>query len=148
TFTGAISSGTGRSSATPATTRAAARRRRRSGCRASPMSSRKRSAKPRRSAPKPLLFVNAAQIVCGSGRVGPRRGTEMNALDVRTDVAVLVSDDTIREVGAQRDLRRRHRAVKTIDCERGVLMPALVDSHTHAVFGAPRATEHERRAAG
>ena len=80
--------------------------------------------------------------------MGPRRGTEMNALDVRTDVAVLVSDDTIREVGAQRDLRRRHRGVKTIDCERGVLMPALVDSHTHAVFGAPRATEHEMRAAG
>jgi imidazolonepropionase len=27
-------------------------------------------------------------------------------------------------------------------------MPALVDSHTHAVFGAPRSAEHEMRAAG
>jgi imidazolonepropionase len=27
-------------------------------------------------------------------------------------------------------------------------MPALVDSHTHAVFGSPRAAEHEMRAAG
>ena len=35
-----------------------------------------------------------------------------------------------------------------VDCGGGVLMPGLVDSHTHAIFGKPRADEQELRAAG
>ena len=40
------------------------------------------------------------------------------------------------------------RAARQVDCGGGVLMPGLVDSHTHAIFGRPRAEEQEMRAAG
>jgi imidazolonepropionase len=95
-----------------------------------------------------LLFVNAAQVVTCAGKPGARRGDELKALEVLTDTAVLTRGDRIAAVGPRRVLQRRHRGAARVDCEGGVLMPALVDSHTHAVFGAPRASEHEMRAAG
>lgn len=72
----------------------------------------------------------------------------MRDIAVLRDSAVAISDGRIAAVGRERDLRARHPRAARVDCKRGVLMPALVDSHTHAVFGAPRAAEHEMRAAG
>ena len=72
----------------------------------------------------------------------------MQDIGVLRDSAVAISDGRIAAVGRERDLRARHPRAARVDCKRGVLMPALVDSHTHAVFGAPRAAEHEMRAAG
>lgn len=72
----------------------------------------------------------------------------MNELEVLQDAAVATRGDAIVEVGSRRALERRFRNARRVDCERGVLMPALIDSHTHAVFGAPRSAEHEMRAAG
>ena len=72
----------------------------------------------------------------------------MSDLQVRENVAVVVREDRILAVGAAEDLRANHRDAQEVDCQQGVLMPALVDSHTHAIFGAPRAAEHEMRASG
>ena len=72
----------------------------------------------------------------------------MSELGCLGDAAVVVRDGRIEEVGPQRELRARYPRATPVDCARGVLMPALVDSHTHAIFGAPRAAEHEMRAAG
>lgn len=113
------------------------------------MSLRKRVVGARRRV-REQLFVNAAQVVTSpppeAGRA--RRGAEMNVLRVLQDAAVAIRGDVIVAIGPRRELVSRFRAAKRIDCGGGVLMPALVDSHTHAVFGAPRAAEHELRAAG
>lgn len=95
-----------------------------------------------------LIFINARQVVTCAGPPRARRGTEMNALEVLEDAAVVTRGEVIAEVGPRRQLERRHTAAHRVDCGGGVLMPALIDSHTHAVFGAPRAAEHEMRAAG
>lgn len=113
------------------------------------MSSRKRAPRSRRAtAGAEQLFVNAAAIVTCAGPARARRGSEMNELEVLQDAAVATRGDAIVEVGSRRALERRFRNARRVDCERGVLMPALIDSHTHAVFGAPRSAEHEMRAAG
>src|SRR6185312_6948054 len=44
--------------------------------------------------------------------------------------------------------RERFAGAEEIDCRDGVLMPGLVDSHTHGIFGRPRYEEQEMRAAG
>lgn len=111
-------------------------------------SPRKRSRPSGARRPAERLFVNASQVVTCAGAAGPRRGADMGVLEVLADGAVLVRGGEIAEVGARRELQRRHRLAKRVDCGGGVLMPALVDSHTHAVFGAPRFAEHELRAAG
>jgi imidazolonepropionase len=72
----------------------------------------------------------------------------MRELGIVRDAAVAVVDGRITAVGPERGLRSRYRRAIRVDCEGRLLMPALVDSHTHAVFGAPRFAEHEMRAAG
>ena len=72
----------------------------------------------------------------------------MREMQVLDGGAVLVRDGKIAAVGAEADVVRQAGTASRVDCARGVLTPALVDAHTHAVFGAPRAAEHEMRAAG
>lgn len=63
------------------------------------------------------------------------------------DGAVLVDGGRITAVGSYTELRDAH-AGAVVEEVRGVLFPGLVDCHTHAVFGAPRLDDHERRALG
>lgn len=95
-----------------------------------------------------LLFVNAAQVVTCAGPARARGGSAMGQLDVLRNAGVAVQGDRIAAVGPRQDLEERFPRAERVDCRQGVLTPALVDSHTHAVFGAPRAHEHEMRAAG
>ena len=63
-------------------------------------------------------------------------------------VAVHVRGDTIAAVANESELRAAVPDALLVDCERGVLMPGFVDSHTHAVFGRARYEEQELRASG
>ena len=95
-----------------------------------------------------LLFLNASQVVTCAGPGRARRGREMQDAGVLTDAAVAVADGRIVDVGQREDLESRYARFTPVDCRGGVLMPGLVDSHTHAIFGRPRADEQEMRAAG
>lgn len=95
-----------------------------------------------------LIFVNASQVVTCAGPPRARRGAEMSDAGVRTNVAVAVADDRIAAVEPLSELRDRFRNAREIDCEQRVLMPGLVDSHTHGIFGRARYDEQEMRAAG
>jgi imidazolonepropionase len=116
------------------------------------MSSPRKPARTKRTvAPKrdhALLFVNAEQVVTCAGPARARRGPEMKDLAIETKLAVAVQGGTIAALGPRADLKKQFKGAVEVDCKRGILTPALVDSHTHAVFGAPRAAEHEMRAAG
>jgi imidazolonepropionase len=110
--------------------------------------SRETVARPSLSSRDQTLFVNASQVVTCEGPGRARRGAEMSDARVRTDVAVAVDADRIVAVDALSLLRERYPAAREFDCERHLLMPGLVDSHTHAIFGRPRFEEQEQRAAG
>jgi imidazolonepropionase len=94
------------------------------------------------------LFVNASQVVTCNGPPRARRGAEMRDATVLTDAAVAIERDKIVAVGELAMLERAYPGAARIDCARGVLTPGLVDSHTHAIFGRPRADEQEMRASG
>lgn len=94
------------------------------------------------------IFVNAAQVVTCAGPPRARRGTEMSKLETLPNGAVVTSGEQIVAVGNERDIRRANPRAGEIDCRGGVLMPGLVDSHTHAVFGRARADEQGLRASG
>jgi imidazolonepropionase len=111
------------------------------------MSLRKRRSRPVSSAP-PLVFVGARQVVTCAGAPRGRRGADMGDIGVLENAAVATRGDVILEVGPQRGMQKRYPRARVVECAGGVLMPALVDSHTHAVFGAPRFAEHELRASG
>lgn len=97
---------------------------------------------------EPLLFINASQVVTCAGPARARRGAEMNDAGIRTGVAVVVKNGQTVAIDTPQSLRDRFPAAREIDCGQRVLMPGLVDSHTHGIFGRPRFEEQEMRAAG
>lgn len=96
----------------------------------------------------PLLFDNASQVVTCAGPARARRGAEMHRMEVRTGAAVVTHGERIVAVGPRDALRAAHPRAEIVDCGGRVLMPGLVDSHTHGIFGKPRHEEQEQRAAG
>ncbi|HEX9580550.1 MAG TPA: imidazolonepropionase [Gemmatimonadales bacterium] len=72
----------------------------------------------------------------------------MAALDVLEGAAVLMGDDgRIAAVGTYRDVQAAGPSAEVVEVQ-GTLCPGFVDCHTHAIFGAPRLADHERRARG
>ena len=72
----------------------------------------------------------------------------MRDAGILNGAAVAVSDGRIVDVGPREALEPRYADFTPVDCQGRVLMPGLIDSHTHAIFGRPRADEQELRAAG
>jgi imidazolonepropionase len=93
-------------------------------------------------------------VVTCRGPARARRGGELAELEVLSDAAVLIEGGRIAWVGPRSDardlhaaLRRPPSAVDVVEVD-GVLLPGFVDCHTHAIFGAPRLDDHQRRALG
>ena len=97
----------------------------------------------------PLIFANASQVVtCAGARARAAwRGDERCRHSNRRGCGRRRRQGCGASTSLQ-TLRERFPAAREIDCRQGVLMPGLVDSHTHGVFGRPRYEEQEMRAAG
>ena len=94
------------------------------------------------------LLLGASQVVTCRGPARARRGNEMAELDVINEGAIAIGDDgNILDVGRSSDMRAAFPSAEIEEVD-GVLFPGFVDCHTHAVFGAPRVEDHERRARG
>lgn len=95
------------------------------------------------------IFRGARQIVTCAGPPRARRGAAMSEIGLLGGgQAVAVTGERIAAVGPFDALAASHPGATVVECDGGVLMPGLVDSHTHAVFGRTRADEQEQRAAG
>lgn len=77
------------------------------------------------------------------GSKGPRRGAALGEIGIIPDGAVLVRDGIIQEVGPTRRLENltAARGAIEIDATGKVVMPGLVDCHTHLMFPLPQAGE-------
>jgi len=64
------------------------------------------------------------------------------------DAALVWQGETIRWVGARADLPSEFEAAERIDAGGGLVIPGLVDCHTHLAFGGWRAEEFEQRIRG
>ncbi len=62
--------------------------------------------------------------------------------------AVVVNDQKILWVGKDSELPESFQKIKTIDLSGKVMLPEIVDSHTHLIFGGDRATEYSMRLNG
>lgn len=92
-----------------------------------------------------LVLVNAGQLVTVAGSSdAPRRGSDLAAIGVIEDGAVAVRDGYITSVGTTREVMgqvERHKSTKILDAGRRVVLPGLVDPHTHLVFAGSREDE-------
>jgi imidazolonepropionase len=65
-----------------------------------------------------------------------------------SDAALVWQGETIRWVGPRAELPSEFRAAEPIDAGGGLVIPGLVDCHTHLAFGGWRAEEFEQRIRG
>src|SRR5438270_13958400 len=101
----------------------------------------------------PLLLDNIGQVVRlhtgWDDNKGLRRGAAMRDLGIVTDAAVLCVDGKIAACGKRQEVRRELPAdFDEYDANGGVVLPGLVDSHTHPVFAQPRLVDFEKRIEG
>jgi len=104
---------------------------------------------------KPLLLVNIGQLLTlRSAADGPRRGASLSKLGIIPDAAVLCLGGKIVSAGTTKDalrdpwLTKNRKKIVEIDCSGRVVLPGLVDSHTHPVFMQPRLVDFEKRISG
>jgi imidazolonepropionase len=101
-----------------------------------------------------LLLANIGQLVTLRGEAGPRRGHALREIGLIEDASVLCGGGKIIAAGAQNDmlshpwLKTNKRKVREIDCRGNVVLPGLIDSHTHPVFTEPRFLDFEKRISG
>ncbi len=103
---------------------------------------------------QPLLLIHIHQLLTLLGGKGPRRGHELSELGILEDAAVLCAGGKIVSVGtmeeAARDpwIKKNKKKIEELDCGGKVVLPGLVDSHTHLIFAGPRLVDFEKRIAG
>ncbi len=78
----------------------------------------------------------------------------MNDVGLLEDAAVLCGGGKIIAVGSEREmlrnpwLKKNRKKVQEFDCQGKVVLPGLIDCHTHPVFANPRLVDFEKRIAG
>ncbi|MEK7790266.1 MAG: imidazolonepropionase [Deltaproteobacteria bacterium] len=94
-----------------------------------------------------ILIRNSRQIVTFAG-VAKKKGVRPNKedLSVIEDGAILIEGEKIVWVGKEKDAPKTFE--KEIDAERMVILPGLVDAHTHLVFSGSRHEEFSLRCEG
>ncbi|MDX1534497.1 MAG: imidazolonepropionase [Thermoplasmata archaeon] len=95
-----------------------------------------------------LLVRNIGRLATLGGYRGPRRGRELSDLGIMEDAAVLVEGGRIVAVGPEAEVRRDARSVEVLDARGRLVLPGLVDAHTHAAFVGSRAGELADRLGG
>ncbi len=92
------------------------------------------------------LLIHASQLVTLAG--GPRRGKNMNDLQMIEDGAVLYRDGFIVEAGSTSLLREKYPDEPVLNALQQVVLPGFVDPHTHLLWAGDRAAEFDMRLQG
>ncbi len=93
-----------------------------------------------------MLIHSASQLLTLSG--GPQRGSGLGRLEIISNGAVLVREETVEAVGTTEELLSAYPNEPRLDARQKVVMPGLVDPHTHLVWAGDRAHEFEMRLEG
>lgn len=73
-------------------------------------------------------------LLIGNGMVITRD----EAMPYLADGAVLADGDTIKEVGPFTELKKKYPDADYVDAKGGVIMPGLINAHTHIYSGLAR----------
>ena len=93
-----------------------------------------------------MHIINIGQLVTSKG-FGPSSGKAMGELEVLNDAFISIEDGKIAAVGTM-DSLAGGGLIKSFDAEGAVVIPGLVDPHTHAVFKGTREDEFLARCMG
>ena len=93
-----------------------------------------------------MIIHSASQLLTLQG--GPQRGGRLGELGIIQDGAVLIREGRVQQTGTTAELFAAYPGEQVWDAAGRVVMPGLVDPHTHAVWAGDRAAEFEMRLQG
>jgi len=94
-----------------------------------------------------LLVQGIGELVTARGSL-PSGGVELGVVERLSDAAVAIHKGVIVAVGSEEELSASFDAAEVIDARGAVVLPGLIDAHTHPVFAGTREGEFEQRLAG
>lgn len=100
-----------------------------------------------------ILINNANEVLTLASEVKlPRRREQMSELGLQTEVSILIEDDRIAMIAPLEEIKSEFPhlvdSADVIDARGKIVMPGLVDCHTHLVHGGTREHELNMRLAG
>ena len=94
------------------------------------------------------LLVNSAQIVtCNTDKKNFKRGKELQELEVLSDHFIAIENGIIKDILPDINLAKYQSAEK-LDVKGKIILPGLVECHTHTAFSGSRAIEFRDKIAG
>ena len=94
------------------------------------------------------LYKNPSQIVTvNTNGQNYKRGSEANNIGVITDHSLLVEDEKISEI-IPNDALTKSKFDKEIDLTGKIVLPGIVECHTHLVFAGSRSDEFKKKLSG
>ncbi len=95
-----------------------------------------------------ILLHKAKQVLTCKPENGKfKRKSELNDLNLIEDASIIIDDDKIYDITKCQDFDFSKFDL-IIECSDKILMPGLIDSHTHLIFAGSRADEFEMRVEG
>jgi imidazolonepropionase len=94
-----------------------------------------------------LLLTHTSEVATPIGRRA-LAGAHLGRIDRIPGGAVAIDQERIVDVGPAEALAERYRPRQRFDCRGGLLVPGLIDAHTHAVFAGSRELDFELRNRG
>ena len=95
-----------------------------------------------------ILLGNAAQIVtCNSNGKNYKRGSELSELEVLENHSILCENAIIKDIIPNNSINKIS-VDKKISLSGKVIIPGLIDCHTHTAFAGSRANEFKEKIAG
>jgi len=95
-----------------------------------------------------LLLQNPEQILTiNTNGKGYKRGNDLDKIEVLTDHSILIENDTIKDF-LPNHTSSKLKFEKVIDCKNNIVLPGLVECHTHLIFSGSRADEFKQKLNG
>jgi imidazolonepropionase len=94
-----------------------------------------------------LLFNPAQIITVGTGQKNFKRGKHLHEIGILKDHSILISDGKIKSI-IENDRILKTKIDNKIDLTGKIILPGLVECHTHSVFAGSRANEFNLRLSG
>ncbi len=95
-----------------------------------------------------LIIKDIAQLVTCASHQHPKRGKQMRDIGIISNGALAIQDGLFLDVGDSIYITANYQAEKVISANNKVIIPGLVDCHTHTIHDGNRYDEFEMRISG